>query len=69
MVSLVDKLHPLVLNVGLAVHNADWNWKNVNSPFTRLYYITEGTAQIQLSGERTNFKTKLSVFYSSFYYT
>ena len=47
---LVDKLHPLVLNVGLAVHNADWNWKNVNSPFTRLYYITEGTAQIQLSG-------------------
>ena len=50
MASLVDKLHPLVLNVGLAVHNADWNWKNVNSPFTRLYYITEGTAQIQLSG-------------------
>lgn len=37
MASLVDKLHPLVLNVGLAVHNADWNWKNVNSPFTRLY--------------------------------
>ena len=50
MALLVDKLHPLVLNVGLAVHNADWNWKNVNSPFTRLYYITEGTAQIQLSG-------------------
>ena len=49
MALLVDKLHPLVLNVGLAVHNADWNWKNVNSPFTRLYYITEGTAQIQLS--------------------
>ena len=69
MVSLVDKLHPLVLNVGLAVHNADWNWKNVNSPFTRLYYITEGASQKQLSGERTNFKTKLSVFYSSFYYT
>ena len=69
MVSLVDKLHPLVLNVGLAVHNADWNWKNVNSPFTRLYYITEGTAQNTVIGERTNFKTKLSVFYSSFYYT
>jgi len=43
MASLVDKLHPLVLNVGLAVHNADWNWKNVNSPFTRLYYITVTT--------------------------
>lgn len=43
MALLVDKLHPLVLNVGLAVHNADWNWKNVNSPFTRLYYITVTT--------------------------
>ena len=42
----VEQMHPLVLNVGLAVHNADWNWKNVNSPFTRLYYVTEGSAQI-----------------------
>lgn len=44
----VEQMHPLVLNVGLAVHNADWNWKNVNSPFTRLYYVTEGSAQIKL---------------------
>ena len=46
----VEQMHPLVLNVGLAVHNADWNWKNVNSPFTRLYYVTEGSAQIELPG-------------------
>ena len=38
----------LILNVGLAIHNADWNWRNVNSPFTRLYYVTEGTARILL---------------------
>ena len=44
----VEQMHPLVLNVGLAVHNADWSWKNVNSPFTRLYYVTEGSAQIEL---------------------
>lgn len=44
----VEQMHPLVLNVGLAIHNADWNWKNVNSPFTRLYYVTEGSAQIEL---------------------
>lgn len=44
----VEQMHPLVLNVGLAVHNADWNWKNVNSPFTRLYYVAEGSAQIEL---------------------
>ena len=45
----VEQMHPLVLNVGLAVHNADWNWKNVNSPFTRLYYVTEGRAQLHKS--------------------
>lgn len=44
----IDQLHPLVLNVGLAIHHADWNWKNVSSPFTRLYYVTEGSAQIEL---------------------
>lgn len=38
----------LILNVGLAIHNADWNWRNVNSPFTRLYYVTEGAARILL---------------------
>lgn len=44
----VEQMHPLVLNVGLAIQNGDWNWKNVNSPFTRLYYVTEGTAKIEL---------------------
>ena len=44
----IDKLHLLTLNVGLANHHGDWNWKNVRSPFARLYYVTEGTAQIEL---------------------
>ena len=44
----VEQLHPLVLNVGEAIHNADWNWKNVSSPFTRLYYVKDGTAKIEL---------------------
>ena len=42
----IDSFHPFVLNVGLARHNADWNWKNVSSPFSRLYYVTEGRAQV-----------------------
>ena len=46
MTQSIDQLHLLILNVGLAIHNADWNWKNVSRPFTRLYYIMEGTAQI-----------------------
>lgn len=48
MSNLVDQLHLLTLNVGLAIHNGDWNWKNVRSPFARLYYVTEGTAQVEL---------------------
>lgn len=48
MTQSIDQLHLLILNVGLAIHNADWNWKNINSPFTRLYYVTGGTAKIIL---------------------
>lgn len=39
----------MLLNVGLAVHNADWNWKQVNSPFSRLFYIIKGQAQIEMA--------------------
>ena len=42
----IDNFHPFVLNVGLALHNADWNWKNVSRPFARLYYVIEGTAKV-----------------------
>lgn len=45
----IDTFHPFVLNVGLARHVADWNWKNVSSPFARLYYVTEGYANIILA--------------------
>ena len=45
----IDKLRLLTLNVGLANHCGDWNWKNVRSPFARLYYVTEGTAQVKMS--------------------
>lgn len=50
MTQSIDQLHLLILNVGLAIHNADWNWKNVSSPFTRLYYIIPGCPQVFLSG-------------------
>ena len=48
MTQSIDQLHLLIFNVGLAIHNTDWNWRNVNSPFTRLYYVTEGAARILL---------------------
>ncbi|MBR1415308.1 MAG: helix-turn-helix domain-containing protein [Prevotella sp.] len=37
-----------LLNVGLAQHQADWNWHNVRSPFARIYYVTEGHARVLL---------------------
>ena len=44
----VENLHLLTLNVGLARHNGDWNWQRVNSPFARIYYVTEGEAELLL---------------------
>ncbi|MBQ7571551.1 MAG: helix-turn-helix transcriptional regulator [Bacteroidaceae bacterium] len=43
----IDDLHLFALNVGICRHNGDWNWKNVCSPFSRLYYVTEGSAKVE----------------------
>lgn len=42
----MPQINLLILNVGTTIHNADWNWKDVCSPFARLYYVTKGKAQI-----------------------
>lgn len=39
----------LLLNVGYASHDADWNFKDVCSPFSRLYYITDGYASVSIN--------------------
>lgn len=44
----IEKLDVYTLNVGYASHNADWNWKNVQSPFARLYLVVDGIAEIEL---------------------
>jgi AraC-like DNA-binding protein len=38
-----------LLNAGYAVHHADWNYKDVNSPFARIYLVTEGEATLHIS--------------------
>lgn len=38
----------ILLNVGFAIHQADWNYKNVNSPFARIYLVWEGKARLHL---------------------
>lgn len=50
MIQEIDSFHPLLLNIGYAVHDSDWNWTDVNSPFFRIYYVTKGTAQVTFVG-------------------
>lgn len=47
----MDINNMLMLNVGYAKHDADWNFKDINSPFTRIYYVTEGGASVIIGGE------------------
>ncbi|MDR0833898.1 MAG: AraC family transcriptional regulator [Candidatus Symbiothrix sp.] len=36
----------ILLNAARIIHNADWNWKNLNSPFARLYMVESGYAKV-----------------------
>lgn len=38
----------ILLNIGYAIHRADWNYKNVNSPFARIYLVKDGMAKLHL---------------------
>lgn len=38
-----------MLNVGYARHDGDWNFQDVSSPFSRLYYVTQGSAEVLFS--------------------
>lgn len=46
----IDDLKFLTLNVGHAVHDADWNWTDVSSPFARIYLVTDGGAAVSFAG-------------------
>lgn len=43
----IDNLHPLVLNIGRKRCDSAWDYTDVCSPFTRIYYIIDGTANIE----------------------
>ncbi len=44
----IESMNLMLLNVGLAHHNADWNWQDVSSPFIRIFYVKEGEAVLHL---------------------
>ncbi len=41
-----------ILNTDLLEVGTNWNWKDVNSPFNRLYYAHEGAGEVTLDGMR-----------------
>jgi AraC-like DNA-binding protein len=41
-----ENLNLILLNAARKEHNADWNWKSVNSPFARLYMVESGSAKV-----------------------
>lgn len=45
--SIIDNLDITILNIELYSVGAEWNYQNVNNPYSRIYYITEGTARIR----------------------
>lgn len=41
-----------LLNVGYSEPNKKWNWDKVCSPFARIYYVTDGEAQIRMGDKK-----------------
>jgi AraC-like DNA-binding protein len=41
----------ILLNAGRADHFRDWNWNGVNSPFSRIWMVREGTARVTVGTE------------------
>jgi hypothetical protein len=44
--NMAQSLNMVLLNIGYAKHNADWNWKDTHSLFARLYSVQTGIAQV-----------------------
>jgi AraC-like DNA-binding protein len=51
MSNALDSLNLNLLNVGFSEHNASWNWKEVCSPFARIYYVKAGRAKTYAGGK------------------
>ncbi|MFM2293218.1 MAG: hypothetical protein RIS29_3031 [Bacteroidota bacterium] len=41
--------NPVLLNAGLACHDADWNYNNISNPFFRIYLVMEGGARLEIN--------------------
>lgn len=41
----------ILLNVGRAVHDGNWNWPGISSPFFRIYLVEAGSARLSILGK------------------
>ncbi|MGC3977691.1 MAG: AraC family ligand binding domain-containing protein [Paludibacteraceae bacterium] len=44
--------NPILLNIGYAVHDGDWNYNKVNNPFFRIYLVMEGNATLTIKNNK-----------------
>lgn len=51
MTEFIDNLNLILLNVGYSELYANWNWKEVYSPFARFYFVKEGRARTYLNDQ------------------
>lgn len=51
MIENSNNLDLILLNIGFTEPNENWNWKNVYSPFARIYYIKTGEAITKINGK------------------
>ena len=51
MYDIGDNLDFILLNIGYSELNANWNWRNVYSPFARIYYVKGGEARTKIGGK------------------
>ena len=49
MTDIARDLNFILLNVGFSELNANWNWKEIYSPFARIYYVKEGEAKTKIN--------------------
>lgn len=45
-----ESLNLVLLNAGRAIHEGDWNFRNIKSPFFRMYLVDEGEASMTVEG-------------------
>jgi AraC-like DNA-binding protein len=54
---LLDRIDLNILNIEFYSGGKSWNYKNVNSPYSRVYFIIDGYAQLTMYGKKYDLKS------------